>query len=145
MGIKIKFMFNELVLVKVSAFRPKNGKHADKNGMQNTYLSPIAGKIPNKAMVQAGTVAVDNGLTIGETALLSVTEGKVSEQYGRQFNVTYLGKPTLMEILTLRRELGNGFVVDVTDSETIAEEEQAEEEQVEEEQVEEDAKVGGED
>ena len=59
---------NELVLVKTNLFK-KEGMEADKNGMNNVFLEPIAGKMPNQAMVVAGTVAESNGLVAGNLQL----------------------------------------------------------------------------
>ena len=105
-------MFNELCLVKVSAFK-KEGSEADRNGAINVYLTPVAGKIPNRAMVVAGTVAEGNGLKIGNLQLVLINEVAPDEEYGRQFTHTVLdGEVKGLESIGLRKELGGATVVD---------------------------------
>lgn len=103
---------NELVLVKTNLFK-KEGMEADKNGMNNVFLEPIAGKMPNQAMVVAGTVAESNGLVAGNLQLVLVNELAPSEQYGRQFSVTVLdGDIPGKDVIGYRKELGSAIVVD---------------------------------
>lgn len=106
-------MLNEIIVVVVGAFA-KAGSIADKNGIANVFLTPVCGKIPNKAMVVAGTVAEKAGLHIGSTLLVMVTEKEPDETYGRQFGHTVLGAVAPTEILGLRKELGAALVLDVT-------------------------------
>lgn len=113
-------MLNHLVLIVVSAFA-KAGKEADKNGVANVFLTPVAGKIPNQAMVVAGTVAEKAGLTIGSKLLVQITERKGvaldsanPNSLTRQFNHTVIGPVTTGEVITLRKELGEPFVIDTT-------------------------------
>lgn len=105
-------MLNELVLVKVSDFK-KEGAEADRHGVLNVYLQPIAGKIPNQAQVIAGTVAESNGLISGNLQLVLVNETAPDEEYGRQFSVTVLdGDIKGTEVLGYRKELGSALVLD---------------------------------
>lgn len=106
-------MFNEIIAVVVSAFQ-KPGSEADKNGLQNVYLTPIAGKIPNQAMVVSGTVAQKAGLVVGSTLMVMVTERQSDPVYGRQFSHTVLGEVKPTDILNLRKELGAAVVIDTT-------------------------------
>lgn len=110
-------MLNEIVVVVVGKFS-KPGSEADKNGMENVYLTPIAGKMPNRAMVVAGTVAERAGLKVGSTLMVLIGERAADPVYGRQFNHTVLGEVKPQEILDLRKELGNALVIDVTDGAT---------------------------
>ena len=110
-------MLNEIVVVVVGKFS-KPGSEADKNGMENVYLTPIAGKMPNRAMVVAGTVAERAGLKIGSTLMVLIGERAADPVYGRQFNHTVLGEVKPQEILGLRKELGSALVIDVTDGAT---------------------------
>lgn len=104
---------NELVLVKTSLWNGEN--KTDKNGALNLYLQPVAGKMPNKAMVVAGTVAASAGLVENTLQLVMVTEREVSTEYGRQFGVTVLDQNVAgRDIIGLRKELGEAIVVDVT-------------------------------
>lgn len=106
-------MLNEIVVVVVSAFQ-KPGAIADKNGIANVFLTPVAGKLPNQAMVVAGTVAEKAGLNIGSTLLVMITEKAPDETYGRQFGHTVLGPVAPTDILGLRKELGTALVIDTT-------------------------------
>ena len=106
-------MFNEIFVAVISAFQGE--KKADKNGVINVWLTPVAGKVPNRAMVVAGTVAAQAGLEIGKTLMIMVTETQEPDpQYGRRFNHTVLGEVKPSEILGLRKELGAALVIDVT-------------------------------
>lgn len=106
-------MLNEIIVVAVSPFN-KAGSEADKNGLMNVYLTPIAGKIPNQAMVVSGTVAQKAGLVVGTTLMVMISERASDPVYGRQFNHTVLGPVTPGEILGLRKELGAAIVLDTT-------------------------------
>lgn len=104
-------MFNEIVLVIVSKFTPKEGNHFDKNGKQNVFLQPVAGKIPDTAMVLSGTVAEAAGIEIGKTLLIMVNEKKPDPVYGRQFSHVKLHELDGSNILSSRKELGSPTVV----------------------------------
>ena len=106
-------MLNEIVVVVVGKFS-KPGSEADKNGVENVYLTPVAGKMPNRAMVVAGTVAERAGLKIGSTLMVLIGERAADPVYGRQFNHTVLGEVKSPEILGLRKELGEALIIDVT-------------------------------
>lgn len=108
-------MFNEVNVVVVSAFQGE--KKTDTHGATNVWLTPVAGKIPNTAMVVAGTVAEKAGLEVGKTLLVMVNEGAEREVDGvmrRQFNHTVLGEVKPLEIISLRKttELGPATIVD---------------------------------
>lgn len=104
-------MFNEFVVVKVSAY--KGEKESDRHGVQNVWLTPLAGRIPNQAMVVAGTVASqeDNKLEVGKTCLIQVVERDEDPVYGRQFGITVIQEVSGMEAFNLSKELGKGGVV----------------------------------
>lgn len=103
-------MFNEIVAVVVSAFN-KLDSLLDKNGKQNVFLTPVAGKIPNQAMVITGTVAEKAGIEIGKTLLIMIGEKDPDPKHGRQFNHTVLGEVKPTEILNVRKELGTAQIV----------------------------------
>jgi len=107
-------MFNQIIVAVVGAFT-KVGSEADKNGLQNVYLKCIAGKVPNKALVVAGTVAQRAGMAIGQTLLIMVDERESDPVYGRQFSHTVLGEVKPQEILGLRKDLGEPTIVDVNE------------------------------
>jgi len=108
-------MYNEIVAVVVSPFQGEN--KTDKNGKDAVWLTPIAGKLPNRAMVVAGTVAERASLVAGTTVLVMINEGTADPVYGRRFNHTVLGPVEVSEIIGLRKELGAPVVVDVTTTE----------------------------
>lgn len=110
-------MFNQIGVFVVSPFA-KAGSEADKNGIQNVYLKCIAGKVPNKALVVAGTVAQRAGMAVGQTLLIMVDEREPDAVYGRQFNHTVLGEVKPQEILGLRKDLGEPTIVDVNEGTT---------------------------
>jgi len=104
---------NGLVIVKVSEFQSTDTtKLFDKNGVRNVWLTPIAGKMPNSALVIAGTVAAKENLTSGSTLLVSVAEREIDPEYGRQFGVTNLGAVPFADIVDLTLKLGNAEVID---------------------------------
>ena len=101
-------------VVKVDAFN-KEGKQADKNGLQNIILSPIGGRIPSKRVL-AGTIADRAGFKIGEVHLVSFQEEE-ADSYGRRFTFTSLGvvAPGL-ELLKACKECGSPGLVDVSNN-----------------------------
>ena len=104
---------NTLFVATVSNFN-KEGKQFDKNGKRNFWLSPVAGQIPNRAMVLNGTRAADQGVTAGNTYLFSATEGEVDPEHGRQFNVAKVSDISPLEIMDSISKLGEATVVDVS-------------------------------
>ncbi len=108
-------MLNEFVVVKVSAY--KGEKPADRHGVQNVWLTPLAGLLPNQAMVQAGTIASqeDNKLEIGKTFLIQIVERKEDPTYGRQFGFTVITEVQGTEVMGYSKELGKGRVLTTSD------------------------------
>lgn len=86
---------------------PKAGEVAkvDKNGEQSVILVPIAGVCPDKRVI-SGTVALNEGLAINNTYLISCTEGDVDPEYGRQFNFSIVSNMSVMEIMQSKQHLG---------------------------------------
>ena len=115
----INIMF-DFAIVKVDAFQGE--KKADRHGMQNVILSPVAGKIPSKRVL-AGTLADRAGFEIGTVHMVSIQE-LPSNEYGRQFQFTSLGvvSPGL-ELLKACKEVGQPFIVDVNGTTPVAEQE----------------------
>lgn len=116
-------MINEFVLIAAAPFQPKEGSHTDKNGKQNIFLKPLAGKMPNKAMVLAGSVAEQAGILPGKVYLCMVTERNPDAQYGRQFSVTNLGEVAPKDILGQSKEIGAVTIIDVTGGAAATQEE----------------------
>ena len=104
-------MFTEFAVVKVSPYMGE--KKADRHGVQNVWLTPLCGKIPNQAMVVAGTVAAQEGnkLESGKNYLISVTERDPDPVYGRQFNITVVTEVAGTEVFGYVKELGKAVVV----------------------------------
>lgn len=108
-----------IAIIKVSEFRGANAR-ADKNGLAPMFLSPLAGKIPNRAMILSGTMAQRDGIFENDTIMVQFTETEADAKYGRQFTVTNLGIVTRLEYITLKKELGAPEVIDVTKAEPVA-------------------------
>lgn len=123
-----------VALCSVSEYR-KDGKEFDRNGNQNVFLSPLSGKIPNKCMVMAGTVAINNEIAIGKTYVFKFSEkqpkedgsdASVFEEYGRQFNTQKISEASVMDILQAT-STGQADVINVSQDVEIKEEVTAEE------------------
>lgn len=115
-------MLNEVILVKPTYFKETGNKQTfDKNTKPNVFLQPIAGNMPNRAMVIAGSVAIGNGILLSDGAiagrglqLVLVNETAADETFGRQFSVTVLDHdvdPTT--VLDYRTKLGAGNVITI--------------------------------
>jgi len=104
---------NSLFVASVGNFNKEGSTH-DKNGHQNLWLSPLAGKIPNRAMILGGTIAVNQNVIAGKSYLFSCTEGEVDEEFGRQFNVIKVSDITPLEIMDSVGKLGKAVIVDVS-------------------------------
>jgi len=124
---------NTLFVGTVSNFN-KPGMTTDKNGNQNLFISPLAGKMPNRVMVFNGTLAVRANVQAGDTCLFSATEGDVDPKYGRQFSLAVVSHMGALEIMDSVAKLGEALIVDVSKTEpkvideaTVVAEEVAEE------------------
>jgi len=111
---------NTIFVAKASPFM-KPGKATDKNGAQNLWLSPIAGKIPNRALVLNGTIAQREQVFDGDVCLFQATEGEVDPKHGRQFSVTNLGRVSALEMVKMMGELGDAVIIDTNQAEAVAE------------------------
>ena len=115
-------MLSEVVLVKPSYFKETGNKIVtDKNGKPTVILSPVAGKIPNTAMVIAGSVAESIGILnadgsiAGDLQLVLVNETEKSEQYGRQFSVLSLDKNVASDkVMGYIKDLGKGDLIPIS-------------------------------
>lgn len=105
-----------MAVVTVKGFK-KVGFETDKNGKQNVYLQIVSGKIPSKAQVLSGTIAANEGLEIGSTYAVNIVEIDPSEEYGRQFQVSSMGKLNFSDILSSVKELGTPVIVDMEEKE----------------------------
>lgn len=123
-------MFNEVLIVRPDYFKETGGiVTTDKNGKMNVFLQPIAGQIPNKAMVVAGSVAISSGICLpdgkiaGKLQMVLVNETAPDPEYGRQFSVTVLDSDVpATSILEYRSKLGAANVLDVNPKENATDE-----------------------
>jgi len=85
---------------------------ADKNGKLPVMLRPVAGKLPNKFII-AGTIAENEGFSIGKTYLVQIMEREEDQIFGRQFTYQKLSEVTSpLEIILLQEKLGEGSIFD---------------------------------
>ena len=107
-----------MTIVNANAFK-KAGHTHDHNGKQNIFLSPLAGKMPNKALVMSGTIAEQLGIEVGKNYLLAISEGKPDPKFGRQFSTINMGEISGIDVLTHMDKLGEAVVVDVTKEQPV--------------------------
>ena len=106
---------NNLVIVAVSAFNGKEAK-PDVNGLESVYLTPIAGKCPNRNVL-AGTVAKSAGFEEGKTYLAKWTRLEDDPVYGAQVGWTKIQEVTdPLAVITATTQLGEGETFDVDKS-----------------------------
>jgi hypothetical protein len=102
-----------LVSVSVSGKINEDGTvKVNKHGLQSLFLKPLAGTMPNRNFLD-GTVAERSGISAGKTYLVQFDETEADKDYGRQFDVTLLGTPSMLEIIQLKKELGLPKVITV--------------------------------
>lgn len=103
---------NNLVIVSVSKFQGENAQ-ADKNGLDSVYLTPIAGKAPNRNVL-AGTVAMNTGLEVGKSYLTKYTRIDDDPEYGPQYSWTKVSEVSdPLQIIQAEATLGAGMLFDV--------------------------------
>jgi hypothetical protein len=107
--------FNEVSIIKVSAFTGESARQ-DKHGLDPVILTVIAGKCPNKSIL-SGTFAERELFEVGNTYLVMCQEIETSEEYGRQFRFTNLGKVPFSEMVSTMKQLGKATIVDVLSAE----------------------------
>lgn len=93
----------------------ENPAKADKNGNMPVLLHPVAGQCPDKRII-AGTVAINEGMQINKSYLITCTETEPDEEHGRQFNYTVVSEASLVEILQATQFLGAPSLVPVMDA-----------------------------
>lgn len=111
---------NNLVIVAISAFNGEDARE-DSNGLMPVYLTPIAGKSPNRNVI-AGTVAKNSGLEVGKSYLVKWTRLEDDPTYGPQFSWTKVAEiSNPMDIIKAEQELGAGTIFSV-DAKEVKEE-----------------------
>jgi hypothetical protein len=89
-----------------------NPASPDKNGNMPVLLHPVAGSCPDKRII-AGTVALNEGMQINKTYLISCVETDTDEEFGRQFNFTVIAEASIMEIMQAPNFLGQPSLIPV--------------------------------
>jgi hypothetical protein len=115
---------NKITTTFLATVKSFTNGEADKNGNLPVILNPVAGKCPDKRVI-AGTVALNDGMQINKTYLISCTEGDEDPEYGRQFNYSVVAEASLMEIVQSTQFLGAPSLI-VT--ETVNQEQEEEQE-----------------
>ena len=118
-------MFTSIIIASINPFTgsDENPATADKNGEMPVILQVVAGKCPNKRVI-SGTVAKRAGLEVGNSYVISCTEGTPDEEYGRNFNWNRLTDALgPMDLIKGCAELGDAKLFNVTDSLAHVEEE----------------------
>ena len=108
-------MFNSMIIAAVKSY---NQGKANKNGALPVILSVVAGNCPNRHVID-GSIAEREGLEVGKTYLISVTETAPDAEFGRRFTFTNLGVPTMMDIISAPKVLGAPVVFDVKASSDV--------------------------
>ena len=95
-------------IVRVGVFTAKGGEvKTDKNGNDAVYLNYISGDgVPDKAKVQAGTIAKNLGLEPGKNYAVQFTETEGTPEYPEQWSLLNLGEMSTVDII-------NGFSKDL--------------------------------
>ena len=100
-----------LAIVVASTFQGENAK-PDLNGLDPVYLTPIAGKCPNRNVL-AGTVAKNSKLEAGKTYMVKWTRTEDDPEYGAQYNWTNLGEiSNPLDVINAAEKLGTAVMFD---------------------------------
>lgn len=104
----------------IGTVKPYNGSknnpaQPDTNGHMPVILVPVAGKCPSKRVL-AGTIALNEGLSVNNSYLFTVTETEADETYGRQFNYSAVMQVGFADIMSSTQFLGQPVVIDVMES-----------------------------
>lgn len=111
-------MLTTNAIVNVNAYTGSTTKpaQADRNGKMPVIMTPFKGSVPNRAMVITGTVAERAGIETGNSYLVQFREIE-SNEYGRQFRHTNLGKIDAIDLATRDfSALGEANIIDVSKS-----------------------------
>ena len=90
----------------------ENPATADSNGLMPVLLNVISGTCPTKRIL-SGTAAKNAGLTVGQTYIISVSEGDVDPEYGRQFDFNAIKEMSVMDIIEHGTAFGPAKLVEV--------------------------------
>ena len=101
--------------IMAAKVQPFTGEKAspNKNGDSPIILIPIAGKYPNKRVID-GTVAINMGITEDTSYLFKVTPGETDPKYGLQFNFEPLEEVKgITSILEVQAALGDAEMLEL--------------------------------
>lgn len=105
--------FSGTAIVVVKPFIGENSK-PDVNGVTPVFLKVIAGKSPNRTILN-GTVAQVEGLEEGGAYLVSITEVESHPEHGRQFQWSRIAEMSALEIIDADNKLGKVQIFDVSE------------------------------
>ena len=98
-----------LAVVAISNFQGKDAQ-ADINGMNPIYLTPIAGRCPNRNVL-SGTIAKSAGLEEGKSYLAKWTKLEDDPEYGVQYGWTKVQEITNpLDVINAEEKLGPGLI-----------------------------------
>ena len=101
-----------IMAAKVQLFTGEKAS-PNKNGDKPLILIPIAGKYPNKRVID-GTVAINMGITEGNSYLFQVGLGKEDPKHGIQFTFEPLDEVKgITSILEVQAALGNAEMLEL--------------------------------
>lgn len=85
---------SQLCLVSIAAFNgsSENPAKADKNGKMPIYLNTLTGSLPERARVLSGSVAENQGFTVGSVGMIKVERIEDSQEYGEQYRHSLIQK-----------------------------------------------------
>lgn len=113
---KTKYMakLSGMAIVMVTEFHGSKAKPAiPVDGKYPVVLTPIAGKIPNKAIIHPA-INEQLGFLPGKQWVASWIESDFNEEFqSRQFTWANAGAVTPVEVVTLRKELGDPESINV--------------------------------
>ncbi len=94
-----------MLVVKLSVFnKRKDGTivSPDSNGFMPLYMTVLKGEeLPENAKILNGTIAHNQGMTVGDVYGVSVTETETDPIHGEQYNVDMIVKLGFQDIMSL--------------------------------------------
>lgn len=104
-----------LAIVAVSQFQGKEAQ-ADVNGLNPIYLTPIAGRCPNRNVL-SGTVAKSAGFEEGKSYLAKWTRLEDDPDYGVQYGWTKVQEISdPLAVINAEEKLGAGLIFNADSS-----------------------------
>lgn len=108
---------NSVFVAKVNAYTGSNDNPAtaDKNGKMPVILNVLGGSAPN-ARILSGTIAENEGFTVGKAFVVSCSETETDPEHGRRFRFSNAGELNVMDTIDLLTsgKMSAPEIVDVT-------------------------------